>query len=247
MEEQERKYVCPCGQRFAGQEELREHLEKQHAGVVDALRVWGRELYPEPKGTAFIDSDTMKCCGCGLCAEACSMRHYAVINKEVARIYVRNFLLPLPKAVVVTCAQCQDEERVCEKACPLTPPAIYFDKKTLHMVVNYEACTGCLACRDACGTEAIRTHSESGLPFVCDLCDKDNAGARDPQCARICPTGALYYHDRVERIRPIRDSYRKSAESKAGYVSRRLYPLTRESIAYPPWRPPVRGKGEEGR
>ena len=200
--------------------------------------VWGRELYPPPQGVAFIDVDVMKCVGCGLCAEACSMRHFGVINKDFARIYMRKFLLPLPKAIVVTCCQCQDEERPCEAACPMTPPAIHYDKQTLHMVVDTQTCTGCLMCQEACATEAIRDNPDaSDTPLVCDLCDTDNTGQRDPQCVRICPTTALYFHDQHERQRPLRDSFRKSADDKAQMVARRLFPLTRDSLAHPPWTP----------
>ncbi len=144
---EEREQVCPCGHRCGSSSELRSHVEKEHRAVVDAIQVWGREIYPQPAGEAFIDADTMKCCGCDLCAEACSMHHFGIINKDLARIYVRNFLLPLPKAVVVTCCQCQDEERLCEKACPVTPAAIHFDKKTL-----------------ACGHRSGRLHRMPGLP-----------------------------------------------------------------------------------
>ncbi len=217
---------------------LRTHLETEHPPKADAAQVWGREIYPQPTGVAFIDSDVMKCTGCGLCAEACSMRHYGVINKDLARIYVRKFLLPLPKAIVVTCAQCQAEERECEKACPVSPPAIYFDEKTLHMVINEESCTGCLVCMDACGTEAIRLNrDESDIPFVCDLCDVDNTGERNPRCVEICPTTALYFQDQEDRGRPLRDTFRRSADEKAEMVAKRLYPLTKDSLAYPPWRP----------
>ncbi len=108
-------FVCPCGRGFDSSSELRTHLEKEHRAVVDAIQVWGREVYPQPAGEAFIDADTMKCCGCELCAEACSIHHFGIINKDLARIYVRNFLLPMPKAIVVTCCQCQDEERACER------------------------------------------------------------------------------------------------------------------------------------
>jgi Fe-S-cluster-containing hydrogenase component 2 len=223
------RYACPyCDQELDKRSSLKTHLEMAHP----AAQVWGREIYPLPKGEAFIDADVMKCTGCGLCAEACSMHHFGVINKDFTRIYVRNFLLPLPKAIIVTCSQCQEEERLCEKACPVSPPAIYFDKHSLHMVVDTDRCTGCLSCRDACATEAIRFK-----PLICDLCDKENRGDRDPQCVKICPATALYYHNRVERIRPLRDSSRKSSDEKANMVARRLYPLTRDSIAYPPWRP----------
>ena len=229
------KYACPyCDLDLDARDALKEHIETAHPSVP----VWGREVYPPPKGVGFIDVDVMKCTGCGLCAEACSMQHHGVINKNLARIYVRNFLLPLPKAIIVTCSQCQEEERPCDKACPLSPPAIYFDEKTLHMVIDGDRCTGCLACRDACGTEAIRFEpGMSDIPFVCDLCDTENTGERNPRCVKVCPTTALYYHNRVERIRPLRDSSRKSSDEKASMVARRLYPLTRESIAYPAWRP----------
>ena len=79
---------------------------------------WGLENYPYPTGAAYIECDEMKCTGCGICQMACSMKHFGVINKDLSRIQVRKYLLPLPKAVQVTCVQCPDEERECEKACP---------------------------------------------------------------------------------------------------------------------------------
>ena len=174
------------------------------------------------------------------------MQHYGVINKDFARIYVRKFLLPLPKAIIVTCSQCQAEERPCEKACPVSPTAIYFDEKTLHMVVDDDTCIGCLACRDACGTEAVRFNPEvSDKPFVCDLCDTNNTGERNPQCVKICPTSAILYHDQDERGRALRDSFRRSSNEKAEYVAQRLYPLTRESLAFPVWRSRDSGERSE--
>jgi Fe-S-cluster-containing dehydrogenase component len=233
------KYVCPyCNQESATISELRTHLETAHPGRVQTEPAWGREVYPPPEGVAFIDSDVMKCCGCGLCAQACSMHHYGVINKDYARIYMCKYLLPLPKAIIVTCSQCQLEERLCEKACPVIPPAIYFDEESLHMVIDEDRCTGCLACQKACDTEAIRFNQDvSNKPFVCDLCDTNNTGERNPQCVQICPTTALYFHNRDERGRPLRDMSRRSSDEKAKMVAKRLYPLTRESIAYPPLRP----------
>ncbi|MFC1838627.1 4Fe-4S dicluster domain-containing protein [Thermodesulfobacteriota bacterium] len=231
------KFACPyCREEFDSLDDLKTHFETEHPSEAKFEPVWGREVYPTPTGSAFIDSDVMKCVGCGLCAEACSMRHYGVINKDFARIHVRKFLLPLPKAIIVTCSQCQDEERPCEEVCPLSPPAIYFDNETQHMVVNEDTCTACLLCKEACATEAIGFNPEaSDKPLVCDLCDTDNSGKRDPQCVRICPATALYFHDQEERGRPLRDMSRRSSDEKADMVAKRLYPLTRESIAYPPW------------
>ena len=62
------KYACPyCEEQFRELNALKSHLEKAHSPKA-APPVWGREVYPPPKGTAFIDSDVMKCVGCGLCA-----------------------------------------------------------------------------------------------------------------------------------------------------------------------------------
>ena len=232
-------YLCPyCSNEYSTASALRAHLENDHFSQDEDNQVWGREIYPPPNGIAFIDSDVMKCVGCGFCAEACSMQHFGVINKDFARIYIRKFLLPLPKAIVVTCSQCQEEERLCQQACPVSPPAIFFDTTTLHMIVDQERCTGCLLCRDACGTEAIHNNPNiSDSPFVCDLCDTNNTGERNPQCVQICPMTALYFHDQNERGRPLRDSFRRSADEKAAMVARRLYPLTKDSLAFPVWKP----------
>ncbi len=201
---------------------------------------WGQENYPYPRGAAFIECNEMKCVGCGICQMACSMKHFGVINKELSRIQVRKYLLPLPKAVQVTCLQCADEERECEKACPIQPPAIYFDKDTLHMVVDRDRCLGhgCRLCRRACGINVIRVYpSVTKVPFVCDLCDIENNGNRDPQCVNVCPYGALYFKSAMTRWGyDAHDIMRKHTDEKAELSARRLYPLTRESMGNPGWK-----------
>ncbi len=197
---------------------------------------WGKENYPYPEGVAFIECDEMKCTGCGICQMACSMQHHGIINKDLARIQVGKQLVPLSKGIQVTCSQCQDEERQCERACPQKPPAVYFDKKTMHMVLDQERCLGnkCLLCRKACSARAIQTNpAVSEKPFVCDLCDTTNSGKREPQCVNVCPTGALYFKDLADRGTPIRDMMRKHMDEKAELISKRMYPLPKDSM----WQP----------
>jgi Fe-S-cluster-containing hydrogenase component 2 len=204
-------------------------------------RGWGREKYPYPRGPAFIECDEMKCVGCGICQMACSMKHHGVINKELARIQVRKYLLPLPKAVQVTCVQCQEAERECEKACIVSPPAVHFDKDTNHMVIDKDRCLGndCLQCRDACSARAIRAYPAAlDKPFVCDLCDTENTGAIDPQCVSVCPYTALRVMSSQEHRfdYSVQDIFRKHADDKAELIAKRLYPLRKGSMAYPGWR-----------
>ncbi len=171
------------------------------------------------------------------------MHHFGVINKDLARIQVRKYLLPLPKAVQTTCVQCPPQERECVKACPLDPPAIYFDRDMLHLVVDKERCLGqkCLLCKRACSADAIRIYpSVSSEPFVCDLCDTENKGNRNPQCINVCPYGALYYKGIARReqreAQLSNDMFRKHADEKAELIAKRLYPLTKESMGNPGWR-----------
>lgn len=198
---------------------------------------WGKENYPYPKGVAFIECDEMKCVGCGICQMACSVQHFGVINKDLARIQVRKYLLPISKGIQATCSQCQKEERECQKACPLDPPAIYYDDNLLHMVIDQERCSGqrCLLCQDACPAKAIRNHAAVPKPFVCDLCDTENNGKRDPQCVNVCPAGALYFKDMTGQGYPLRDFMRKHLDEKAELIARRLYPLPKESMWEPRW------------
>lgn len=200
---------------------------------------WGKENYLFPRGAGFIEADEMKCVGCGLCQHACSMQHFGVLNNELSRIQVRKYLLPLPKAVQGTCVQCGDAERECEKACPISPSAIYFDKNTQHMVVNQETCISCLQCQEACSARAVRYYPEKQESvFVCDLCDVDNSGNINPQCINVCPYTALHFIKSAEARfdYDFHDLTRKHADDKADLIAKRLYPLPRNSAGFPGWR-----------
>ena len=234
------KYACPfCSETFMAQNALKGHVLTQH-GMAPEEEGWGMENYPNPIGAAYIECDEMRCVGCGICQMACSMKHFGVINKELARIQVRKYLLPLPKAVQVTCVQCPDEERLCERACPVKgEPAIFFDKKTLHMVVDEDRCLGvkCSKCREACTANAVRFYpAVTKKAFVCYLCDTENTGDSAPECVNVCPYGALYYKSTSVRWEYlIHDIMRKHADEKAELIAKRMYPLKRESMGYPGW------------
>ena len=169
------------------------------------------------------------------------MKHYGVINKLLARIQVRKYLLPLPKAIPVTCIQCaQDEERKCEKACPLKQPAIHFNRNTLHMAIDDKRCLGkkCLKCQEACTARAIRIYpSVSAKPF-CDLCDTLNNGEIKPECVNICPTGVLRFVNSLDFFYHVStpDLFQISPDEKAELIASRLYSLDKKNIGVPGWR-----------
>lgn len=183
---------------------------------------WGLENLVYPEGAGYISTRWDLCVGCGHCELVCSMFHYGVINRELSRIRIYRYLLPLPKSVQNVCTQCPERERECQKACPVNPPVIHYDEKLMHMVVDEERCLGseCGECRDACPANVPQFYNiEYNFPIVCDLCEKD--GKRRPQCVEICPTRSLEYLRtliplHLERIHP---------DQKAASLARRLYPL----------------------
>lgn len=197
---------------------------------------WGGENIPFPEGTAYIQTRWDLCIGCGMCEIACSMYHHGVMNRELSRIRIYRYLTPLPKSVQNVCAQCSEEERECQKACPVSPPVIYYDDKFRHMRVDADRClgSGCAACQEACPARVPRFYPpEYDSALVCDLCAKN--GERKPQCVEVCPSYALefmapLFPQHLERIHP---------DEKAECLSKRLYPLDKDKIQRPPediWR-----------
>ena len=192
---------------------------------------WGIEGLPFPDGVAYIQTRWDLCIGCGMCEIACSMYHYGVINRELSRIRIYRYLTPIPKSVQSVCAQCSERERECEKACPLEPPAIYYDKELFHMEVDADRCLGykCAKCQKACGAQVPRFYPpEHNYALVCDLCERD--GERRPQCVEVCPTYALEFlppkfPQHLERVHP---------DEKAECFSKRLYPLAKDKVQKSP-------------
>ena len=192
---------------------------------------WGVENLPYPEGVAYINTRWDLCTGCGVCEITCSMAHCGVINRELSRIRIYRYLLPVPKSVQTVCSHCSEEERECQKACPVDPPVIYYDDELQHMVVDRDRCLGssCGQCREACPANVPRFYPpDHDYSLVCDLCEHD--GKRRPQCVEVCPSYALeflrpLFPQHLERIHP---------DEKAECLSKRLYPLAKDKIQKPP-------------
>jgi ferredoxin len=88
----------------------------------------------------------------------------------------------------------------CLEVCPTDALRWHPISGAVELLVD--KCTACDKCVEICPTEVI-VHSDRGIqintgerldwyPVVCDLC------GGEPECAIICPTGAIFVDERKE-------------------------------------------------
>jgi len=124
------------------------------------------------------------CTGCRSCEYACSQHHNnGIVRPSVAKIHVKRFhgIVDVP----VICWHCDDI--LCIKACPTNPKAIEKVKETnVIKYIDDKTCLGakCNKCIEACPSQFLRRHPDTGWPMFCDLCDGD------PQCVKTCKSQA---------------------------------------------------------
>ena len=126
----------------------------------------------------------IKCNGCRLCEFGCSLKFTGKFNPAKARIHIvtrdETFCLP------VTCPQC--DRAYCIEVCP--SGAILKEAATGIVKILDDKCSGCKACLLACPFGNITFSSEKRKAVKCELC------GGEPECAHICPTGAIFVAER---------------------------------------------------
>jgi Fe-S-cluster-containing dehydrogenase component len=168
--------------------------------------VWSAFL-PQIQGVILENSkgilaaDATRCVGCKLCELACSEYNDGRAQPSLARVKVsRNYNFG-PKGqqggfgrgmgqfgnlrvIQDVCLQCPHPVP-CATACPYQ--AIGRDPKTGARVVDRDKCRGCRTCQRACPWEMTVFDEMAAKAGKCFLC------GGEPECAAVCPTGALRF------------------------------------------------------
>ena len=125
----------------------------------------------------FISVNPTGCTGCRECEMICSLYHFAESNPELSAVRVaRNEGNGLAEPMPMVCRQCDDP--ACMDAC--ISGAIYKDKNSGLVKLDFDVCTGCRECISACPTKSIFFNFDKEKAVLCDLC------GGDPQCIFMC-------------------------------------------------------------
>lgn len=125
-----------------------------------------------------------KCTGCRACELACSFSCEGVFSPSKSRIRVTK-VDEEGIDVPIGCHHC--DRAPCIEVCPVG--AIYRDKRTSAVMIEYDKCIGCQSCITACPFGAVSYDDQKGLVCKCDLCHGD------PECVKWCFTGAVVFTD----------------------------------------------------
>lgn len=129
-----------------------------------------------------INSDV--CTGCRLCELVCSLVKAGECNPAKARIHNETYLMEGMRVPRV-CINC--DEPACAQACAWG--AIIKEEDTGRVRLDSDYCQDCGLCVEACPYGAI-SRAPDGEIIKCDLC------GGNPQCVRLCETGAIQFKER---------------------------------------------------
>jgi len=157
--------------------------------------------------------DMNKCVGCQACVVACQIENHFVQNEPWRSVLSSNsFQHPqLPFFYVsLACNHC--EIPLCKESCPAD--AYTVDQTTRTIDHHPDRCIGCRYCTWACPYDAPKFISSRGVVEKCTLCKERIIGGKKPNCANLCPTGALDFGEIEEQV----------ALSVPGFVDAGIHP-----------------------
>jgi carbon-monoxide dehydrogenase iron sulfur subunit len=126
--------------------------------------------------------DFTKCTGCRICELACSAKHEGKFQPSLARLKIIKYD-DLGVDIPNVCGPC--ETAPCVDICPVY--AIRRDPISKMTFLVEEKCILCKSCVGACVNGVILLDNERMRIIKCDHC------GGDPECAKVCPTGAIVY------------------------------------------------------
>ena len=146
--------------------------------------------------------DQKSCWGCKTCEVACKQENQAPDGIKYISVSEQGPQMVDGKLDLVyqvhLCRHCDDPP--CLVVCPVE--AITKREDGL-VILDYETCTGCAACVEACPYQAIAFDEQAGGARKCNLCFHRIDKGLIPACAdNVCLAHCIYFGqtDRVEQM-----------------------------------------------
>ena len=145
------------------------------------------------KYALIIDQDS--CWGCKTCEIACKQEHKVRDGIKLISVLEDGFTMIGDKMDFVfqvrICRHCDDPP--CVEAC--TEEAIVKREDGI-VVMDYDRCTGCGSCIEACDYDAISFDDENSIARKCNLCHHRVDNGLIPACAdNVCLAHCIYFGD----------------------------------------------------
>ena len=143
--------------------------------------------------------DLNKCVGCEACVVACQIENHETQRASWRSITTFNSFQHPGLSLFyfsLACNHCDDP--LCMNGCP----ANAFSIDPLYHTVDYDEdlCIGCRYCTWTCPYDAPKYVTARGTIEKCTLCKERIIGGKKPNCANLCPTGALDFGDIENRV-----------------------------------------------
>jgi Fe-S-cluster-containing dehydrogenase component len=145
--------------------------------------------------TYVLEIDQEACWGCKTCEVACKQENRAADGVKLISVAEDgpqvidgklNFVFR-----VNLCRHCDDPP--CAEAC--SEEAI-FKRSDGIVVMDYDLCTGCQSCIEACPYEAIDFDPQKGIAQKCNLCHHRVDQGLIPACAdNVCLAHCIFFRD----------------------------------------------------
>jgi Fe-S-cluster-containing dehydrogenase component len=138
------------------------------------------------------------CWGCKTCEVACKQENRAADGVKLISVSEEKPRMIDGKLDFVfrvnLCRHC--DEPPCVSACPEEAIAKRSDG---IVVMDYDLCTGCQLCIEACPYDAIDFDDEKGIAQKCNLCHHRVDRGLIPACAdNVCLAHCIYFGDPAE-------------------------------------------------
>jgi len=173
-------------------------------------------------------NDSTLCIGCRSCQSACkSYRGFRSEGNDKRYdmpldLNSKNHtLIKLYKGenessfVKLQCMHCNDP--ACVSACPVSAL-----NKQSNGIVTYDKnkCIGCRYCMIACPFNVPTFEYDKAFPEImkCDFCKELLASGKSPECARVCPTGAIIFGKRDEMLKEANRRIKNEPEKYINHI-----------------------------